>query len=220
MSFIIESEQHMAILQPLTELNEAIRAKATKTILELEKYGELGDSTLIWNNLFFRHPDGTYYATFHDIADDDGYPYWLRSNQGVMEIKLWWVDGEILATGASDEEEAKLGDGDRLIDSGNRSWRRTGPTMIEPSALPDQVSIVPAKRSVTPIAGTGMKLTPSRRGPTEVSFHPGQRVRHGTFGEGTVESSRLVDGDEEVTIAFADRTRRLLASFAKLQVLE
>jgi DNA helicase-2/ATP-dependent DNA helicase PcrA len=50
-----------------------------------------------------------------------------------------------------------------------------------------------------------------------VSFFAGQRVRHGTFGEGVVMSSRLVDGDEEVTVSFADRERRLLASFARLE---
>jgi DNA helicase-2/ATP-dependent DNA helicase PcrA len=53
--------------------------------------------------------------------------------------------------------------------------------------------------------------------PAEVSFFAGQRVRHATFGEGVVISSRLVDGDEEVTVSFADRERRLLASFAKLE---
>jgi len=60
---------------------------------------------------------------------------------------------------------------------------------------------------------------PSRAvgGPLAVSFVPGQRVRHNTFGEGVVVSSRLVDGDEEVTVSFADRERRLLASFARLE---
>jgi DNA helicase-2/ATP-dependent DNA helicase PcrA len=53
--------------------------------------------------------------------------------------------------------------------------------------------------------------------PNEVSFFAGQRVRHATFGEGVVVSSRLVDGDEEVTVSFADRERRLLASFAHLE---
>jgi len=57
-------------------------------------------------------------------------------------------------------------------------------------------------------------------GPTEVTFFAGQRVRHGTFGEGVVMGSRLVDGDEEVTVSFADRERRLLASFAKLERVE
>ncbi|MGQ9927123.1 MAG: ATP-dependent helicase [Chloroflexaceae bacterium] len=60
---------------------------------------------------------------------------------------------------------------------------------------------------------------PSRAvgGPLAVSFFPGQRVRHNTFGEGVVVSSRLIDGDEEVTVSFADRERRLLASFARLE---
>jgi len=56
-------------------------------------------------------------------------------------------------------------------------------------------------------------------GPREPGFFAGQRVRHGTFGEGVVVSSRLVDGDEEVTVSFADRERRLLASFARLERL-
>nr|MCU0493644.1 UvrD-helicase domain-containing protein [Chloroflexaceae bacterium] len=55
-------------------------------------------------------------------------------------------------------------------------------------------------------------------GPSEISFHPGQRVRHGTFGEGVVVSSRLVEGDEEVTVNFSGRgEKKLLASFARLE---
>ncbi len=56
--------------------------------------------------------------------------------------------------------------------------------------------------------------------PTEVRFFPGQRVRHERFGEGVVVSSRLVEDDEEVTVSFADRERRLLATLARLQHLE
>jgi DNA helicase-2/ATP-dependent DNA helicase PcrA len=44
-------------------------------------------------------------------------------------------------------------------------------------------------------------------------------VRHPTFGEGIVVSSRLIEGDEEVTVRFSDRERRLLASFARLEAL-
>lgn len=56
--------------------------------------------------------------------------------------------------------------------------------------------------------------------PEAISFFAGQRVRHATFGEGLVVSSRLVDGDEEVTVSFADRERRLLAAFAHLERIE
>ena len=56
--------------------------------------------------------------------------------------------------------------------------------------------------------------------PEAISFFAGQRVRHATFGEGLVVSSRLVDGDEEVTVSFADRERRLLATFARLERIE
>ncbi|WP_298815896.1 ATP-dependent helicase [Chloroflexus sp.] len=55
--------------------------------------------------------------------------------------------------------------------------------------------------------------------PTRANFFPGQRVRHATFGEGIVVSSRLIEGDEEVTVRFTDRERRLLASFARLEPL-
>jgi superfamily I DNA/RNA helicase len=56
--------------------------------------------------------------------------------------------------------------------------------------------------------------------PTAISFFAGQRVRHGTFGEGVVVSSKLVDGDEEVVVTFGDRDRRLLASFARLERID
>ncbi|MCS6842617.1 MAG: UvrD-helicase domain-containing protein [Roseiflexus sp.] len=58
-------------------------------------------------------------------------------------------------------------------------------------------------------------------GPRDVSFFAGQRVRHAHFGEGIVVSSKLVEGDEEVTVAFAGKgVKRLLASFANLQRVE
>uniref|UniRef100_UPI002ACE6A07 3'-5' exonuclease n=1 Tax=Chloroflexus sp. TaxID=1904827 RepID=UPI002ACE6A07 len=53
----------------------------------------------------------------------------------------------------------------------------------------------------------------------KAAFFPGQRVYHATFGEGIVVSSRLIEGDEEVTVRFSDRERRLLASFARLESL-
>jgi len=55
----------------------------------------------------------------------------------------------------------------------------------------------------------------------EASFFAGQKVRHGTFGDGIVVSSKLVENDEEVTVAFAGKgVKRLLASFAKLEKAE
>jgi DNA helicase-2/ATP-dependent DNA helicase PcrA len=43
-------------------------------------------------------------------------------------------------------------------------------------------------------------------------------VRHGTFGDGIVVSSKLVENDEEVTVAFDGQgIKRLMASFANLQ---
>jgi DNA helicase-2/ATP-dependent DNA helicase PcrA len=43
-------------------------------------------------------------------------------------------------------------------------------------------------------------------------------VRHALFGEGVVVSSRILDDDEEVTVAFPSKgVKKLLASFAKLE---
>jgi DNA helicase-2/ATP-dependent DNA helicase PcrA len=59
------------------------------------------------------------------------------------------------------------------------------------------------------------------QGPSEATFFAGQRVRHALFGEGVVVSSKLVENDEEVTVAFTGKgVKRLLASFAKLERAE
>jgi DNA helicase-2/ATP-dependent DNA helicase PcrA len=55
-------------------------------------------------------------------------------------------------------------------------------------------------------------------GAREAAFFAGQKVRHATFGDGIVVSSKLVENDEEVTVAFTGKgVKRLLASFAKLE---
>jgi DNA helicase-2/ATP-dependent DNA helicase PcrA len=57
--------------------------------------------------------------------------------------------------------------------------------------------------------------------PKETRFFAGLKVRHALFGEGVVVSSKLVDGDEEVTVAFSGKgVKRLLASFANLEMSE
>lgn len=88
-----------------------------------------------------------------------------------------------------------------------RSGYGQGQSRVMPSSSRSSQG-TPAAQSRTP-----RKLS----GPSEISFFAGQRVRHATFGEGVVVSSRLVEGDEEVTVSFADRERRLLASFARLE---
>ena len=55
--------------------------------------------------------------------------------------------------------------------------------------------------------------------PGERRYQDGQRVRHRTFGEGLVVSSRLTRDDEEVTVAFPDQgVKKLMASLAGLEV--
>jgi DNA helicase-2/ATP-dependent DNA helicase PcrA len=68
------------------------------------------------------------------------------------------------------------------------------------------------------VASRNTRPRPDLSGPQAASFFAGQKVRHGSFGEGIVVSSKLVEGDEEVTVAFEGKgVKRLLASFAKLE---
>jgi DNA helicase-2/ATP-dependent DNA helicase PcrA len=49
-------------------------------------------------------------------------------------------------------------------------------------------------------------------------FSPGDKVRHGAFGEGVVVSSTGVGSDTTVTVAFAGQgVKRLMLSFAPLE---
>ena len=65
---------------------------------------------------------------------------------------------------------------------------------------------------------------PSKAKPTEAGtarFRTGDTVRHQTFGEGVVIQSKVVGGDEEVTVAFAGAgLKRLLASLARLEKVD
>jgi DNA helicase-2/ATP-dependent DNA helicase PcrA len=50
------------------------------------------------------------------------------------------------------------------------------------------------------------------------SWHAGDRVKHRRFGDGIVVSSRIVKGDEEVTVAFVgEGVKRLIAAYAGLE---
>jgi hypothetical protein len=71
-----------------------------------------------------------------------------------------------------------------------------------------------------PIAGQGKAQAEAGPGVTG-QFETGDRVRHPTFGEGIVIESKVVGGDEEVTVAFEEKgVKRLLVSFAELVLLE
>ncbi len=99
------------------------------------------------------------------------------------------------------------------------------------TSAPPQSSMFTQRSGYGPAAPSGRahgktaRSTSSRKrtpaGPTEVSFFPGQQVRHHLFGEGIVISSKLVEGDEEVTVNFPDRGQKhLLASFARLEPVD
>jgi DNA helicase-2/ATP-dependent DNA helicase PcrA len=52
----------------------------------------------------------------------------------------------------------------------------------------------------------------------EPAWHAGDRVSHRRFGDGIVVSSRIVKGDEEVTVAFVgEGVKRLIAAYAGLE---
>jgi DNA helicase-2/ATP-dependent DNA helicase PcrA len=80
-------------------------------------------------------------------------------------------------------------------------------------------SAAPARPAQRPGAPPVQRTRPSEsNGPRDAAFFAGQKVRHATFGDGIVVSSKLVENDEEVTVAFTGKgVKRLLASFAKLE---
>ncbi len=66
--------------------------------------------------------------------------------------------------------------------------------------------------------GNERRAAPTPSYGVSLQFSPGQRVVHVKFGVGTVITSRLVDNDEEVAIAFPGAgIKRLLASLANLK---
>ncbi len=70
-----------------------------------------------------------------------------------------------------------------------------------------------------PARGSGAKPSRGESAPTGV-FRPRDSVQHAKFGVGTVIESRVVDGDEEVAVAFPGiGVKRLLASLAGLKKL-
>ncbi len=76
----------------------------------------------------------------------------------------------------------------------------------------------PARPAASPSLNPARRAGPAADGPRAVAFFAGQKVRHATFGDGIVVSSKLVENDEEVTVAFTGKgVKRLLASFANLE---
>lgn len=54
--------------------------------------------------------------------------------------------------------------------------------------------------------------------PAIQEFRSGDRVKHATFGDGVVVSSKMNGADEELEVAFVDKgVKRLIASYAKLE---
>jgi DNA helicase-2/ATP-dependent DNA helicase PcrA len=99
--------------------------------------------------------------------------------------------------------------------------RKRGTTVVSPqTAMFTNRSFSSQRHQERGNPQSSMQRRNAPTGPSTVSFSPGQHVRHTSFGEGIVISSRLVDGDEEVTVRFNDKERRLLASFARLERVE
>jgi DNA helicase-2/ATP-dependent DNA helicase PcrA len=59
---------------------------------------------------------------------------------------------------------------------------------------------------------------PAARATARQEFRSGDRVKHPTFGDGVVVSSKMNGDDEELEVAFVDRgVKRLIAAYAKLE---
>ena len=68
------------------------------------------------------------------------------------------------------------------------------------------------------VATSRTKRRPTTTSSASTAFKAGDKVKHGSFGVGTVISAKPSGGDEEVVVAFPDKgTKRLLASFAGLE---
>ena len=70
--------------------------------------------------------------------------------------------------------------------------------------------------------GRGLRAAAAARREEDQSeqrmFVAGERVRHSTFGVGTVVGCQMVPGDMQVTVAFQGQgVKRLLQSFARLE---
>jgi hypothetical protein len=62
--------------------------------------------------------------------------------------------------------------------------------------------------------GAGDPMAPGE----DPAWKAGDRVRHRRFGDGIVVSSKIVKGDEEVTVAFVgEGVKRLIAAYAGLE---
>jgi DNA helicase-2/ATP-dependent DNA helicase PcrA len=59
--------------------------------------------------------------------------------------------------------------------------------------------------------------SPAQTGPATTEFKAGEHVRHAQFGNGVVVSTRPLNGDSEVVVAFNGGVKKLLLSFARLE---
>ena len=99
---------------------------------------------------------------------------------------------------------------------------RSGPVPLRPTPITLRTPPIPPRPSpMVPGGGMGDGPTPPpelREPVGDPSFKAGDRVYHPAFGNGVVVSSRMVRGDEEVTVAFDQRgVKKLALSFAPLQ---
>jgi len=123
------------------------------------------------------------------------------------------VEGPITLAPLAD----RRGRGRRLVESRRDTVQRAKARRRrwEEARAPERNSKQSANATVPP-RGTEMARRSVASG--EPSFLPGQRVAHPVFGEGIVVASKVLNGDEEVSVAFEGRgIKRLMLSFAKLE---
>ena len=99
------------------------------------------------------------------------------------------------------------------------------PSVFTPSWMQDEWRSVPTTRTTTEKTTQPSRLTKTTgiqiktdRAAFDSGFRAGSRVRHGTFGEGTVKESFIENGNEKIVIKF-DKVgeKTLLLKFARLE---
>ena len=106
---------------------------------------------------------------------------------------------------------------------GHRLSRASLPNTGEREERPASVSGAFASPKIIAFPAGGKVSGGSRPAPAgpPTKYQPGMRVYHTKFGKGTVQSSKVISGDEEVQVRFEQAGVKLLsASFANLVVLD
>jgi DNA helicase-2/ATP-dependent DNA helicase PcrA len=118
------------------------------------------------------------------------------------------IDGKA-SSPSSTYRERRPARADRWSDDDDSTWSRRSRYNRN---VDDQDDNKPVRHLIS------SRPAPPERKPVETEFRPGDKVHHGTFGDGVVVSSKITGDDEEVQIAFVGvGVKRLVARYAGLK---